>query len=246
MRWGFRIVEDMVDGRQELDGRKRLPFRRFRGASASRVQGLEKPQSELQNRRPSTTRSASCDLCYVACWDGAHRCIRIDGAPTSDLVTATRASIASRPSPNSTLAPRQCAAAFTVDEDECVSLQFVLAGAIQVENCITMERRPRRARRILGAAMQALIRNWNRGYRHADAPGRHPDRRRAHRAVFPRSPSKASVRLTPQACCCSRAASAFITHLNMPFGSCTSSDDETGTAPLRFRLAPPLINFAVS
>jgi dihydropyrimidine dehydrogenase (NAD+) subunit PreA len=70
-----------------------------------------------------------CQLCYTACWDGAHQCIHMDRLPPAPRgITVTpiskRDAVAVR-------VPR-------VDEEECVGCNLC-ALVCPVENCITME-----------------------------------------------------------------------------------------------------------
>ena len=79
-----------------------------------------------------------CDLCYIACWDGAHQCIHLDrpAAPAAHhRDPACRSPIALRatggPTPRRARIPR-------VDEVECVGCNLCWL-VCPVENCITME-----------------------------------------------------------------------------------------------------------
>jgi dihydropyrimidine dehydrogenase (NAD+) subunit PreA len=42
-----------------------------------------------------------CELCYIACWDGAHQCIHLDGAHSTPpaIEAASRARISVTPIP---------------------------------------------------------------------------------------------------------------------------------------------------
>ncbi len=87
-----------------------------------------------------------CDLCYIACWDGAHQCIHIDGHATPESLTeASRHRIAVTPIPKldgvSENGPLRTPPARIprVDEDECVGCNLCWL-VCPVENCITMER----------------------------------------------------------------------------------------------------------
>src|SRR6202040_995211 len=70
-----------------------------------------------------------CDLCYIACWDGAHQCIHIDGAAVNgghalpeSLTAASRARIAVTPIAklDSGQAMNSSVRIPRVDEVECV------------------------------------------------------------------------------------------------------------------------------
>src|SRR5262249_30756503 len=85
-----------------------------------------------------------CDLCYVACWDGAHQCIHLDGhVPPAAIEAASRGRIVTTPiakldkgfeaggrTPPARI-PR-------VDEDECVGCNLCWL-VCPVEHCIAME-----------------------------------------------------------------------------------------------------------
>ncbi len=80
MHYGYRIVEDMCDGL--------LAWMRHKGyASISDFRGLSLPRMQewknlnLNYRVVAKIHRESCigcQLCYTACWDGAHQCIHLD------------------------------------------------------------------------------------------------------------------------------------------------------------------------
>jgi dihydropyrimidine dehydrogenase (NAD+) subunit PreA len=143
MHWGFRIVEDMIDGLKNwMDEKGFRTIEDFRGASLPRVQDwkhLNLNYKIVARINPQTC--IGCDLCYIACWDGAHQCIHIDGhAKPNDLIAATRASIAVTPIPKLDGPPNGARRRIPrVDEDECVGCNLCWL-VCPVENCITMER----------------------------------------------------------------------------------------------------------
>jgi dihydropyrimidine dehydrogenase (NAD+) subunit PreA len=83
-----------------------------------------------------------CELCYIACWDGAHQCIHLDGhARPPELEAAGRARIAV--TPIAKLDAGQAAApphgrVPRVDEVECVGCNLCWL-VCPVPGCITME-----------------------------------------------------------------------------------------------------------
>ena len=94
MHWGFRIVEDMIDGLKNwMDEKGFRTIEDFRGASLPRVQDWKHLNLNYKIvARIDEQKCIGCDLCYIACWDGAHQCIHIDGhAKPAELVAATRA-----------------------------------------------------------------------------------------------------------------------------------------------------------
>lgn len=82
MHYGYRIVEDMADGL--LGWMREKGFRSiddFRGLSLPNVR--EWKQLNLNYRVVAeihADKCIGCQLCYTACWDGAHQCIHLDRA----------------------------------------------------------------------------------------------------------------------------------------------------------------------
>ncbi len=77
MHYGFRIVEDMIEGLESY-----LDAKGFR--SAQEIVGRALPafvdwgNLDLNFRNVARIRPdlcIGCQLCYVACWDGAHQCV---------------------------------------------------------------------------------------------------------------------------------------------------------------------------
>ncbi len=83
MHYGFRIVEDMVDGLSAyLDSKGFSSLNDLRGLAVSRVTDWK--YLDLHAKRVARIdhqKCIGCNLCYIACEDGAHQCI--------DLVDAT-------------------------------------------------------------------------------------------------------------------------------------------------------------
>jgi dihydropyrimidine dehydrogenase (NAD+) subunit PreA len=142
MHWGFRIVEDMIDGLKNwMDEKGFATMEDFRGASLPHVK--EWKQLNLNYKivaRIDAEKCIGCDLCYIACWDGAHQCIHIDGhARPADLTEATRRSIAVTPIPRLDGASSKAVHKRVprVDEDECVGCNLCWL-VCPVDGCITM------------------------------------------------------------------------------------------------------------
>jgi dihydropyrimidine dehydrogenase (NAD+) subunit PreA len=82
MHYGYRIVEDMADGL--LDWMVQKGFETiadFQGLSLPNVK--EWKQLNLNYRVVANIHAdkcIGCQLCYTACWDGAHQCIHLDRA----------------------------------------------------------------------------------------------------------------------------------------------------------------------
>ena len=141
MHYGFRIVEDMIDGLSNwMDEKGFRTIEDFRGKSLPRV--TDWGHLDLNYKivaRIDEAKCIGCDLCYIACWDGAHQCIHIDGSRNpEDLVAHSRQTIAETPAApkvdSTTTPPLRIP---HVDEHECVGCNLCWL-VCPVENCITM------------------------------------------------------------------------------------------------------------
>ena len=144
MHWGFRIVEDLIDGLKNwMDEKGFQTIDDFRGLSLGNV--TEWKHLNLNYKivaRIDPDKCIGCDLCYIACWDGAHQCIHIDGYRTpEDLTAAGRSRITSTPIAklDGLHADGAKARIPKVDESECVGCNLCWL-VCPVENCITMQR----------------------------------------------------------------------------------------------------------
>jgi dihydropyrimidine dehydrogenase (NAD+) subunit PreA len=147
MHWGFRIVEDMIDGLKNwMDEKGFVTIEDFRGRSLPRL--TEWKHLNLNYKivaRIDPSKCIGCDLCYIACWDGAHQCIHIDGfAKPEDLLAASRERITTTPIAKldglGGAGPRPAGPRIPkVDEHECVGCNLCWL-VCPVEDCITMER----------------------------------------------------------------------------------------------------------
>jgi len=137
MHYGYRIVEDMIDGLGNwMDEKGFRTLDDFRGLSLPKV--TEWKHLDLNYKivaRINRDTCIGCDLCYIACWDGAHQCIHLDGHAVPDVVTTPIAKLDSLQTTNratpAVRIPR-------IDEDECVGCNLCWL-VCPVENCITME-----------------------------------------------------------------------------------------------------------
>ncbi|HUI71588.1 MAG TPA: NAD-dependent dihydropyrimidine dehydrogenase subunit PreA [Spirochaetia bacterium] len=147
MHYGYRIVEDMIDGlSQWMDQKGYRTIDDFRGLTLAKM--TEWKHLDLNYKivaRIDPTKCIGCDLCYVACWDGAHQCIHHDGSREAPAArqAASRQRItltpiakldAARAGNGNGGAPRVP----TVDEEECVGCNLC-SLVCPVEGCITME-----------------------------------------------------------------------------------------------------------
>ncbi len=164
MHYGYRIVEDMADGlRNWMRGKGFRTLEDFRGLSVNRV--TEWKHLNLNFKIVATIdeqKCIGCDLCHIACWDGAHQCIHLDRVsgptdghvelhpiPTSHEV-ASRSRITVTPvtrrersqtaglhSPAHGPYPTPLARIPRVDQTECVGCNLC-SCVCPVDNCITM------------------------------------------------------------------------------------------------------------
>jgi dihydropyrimidine dehydrogenase (NAD+) subunit PreA len=147
MHHGFRIVEDMADGLSNwMDEKGFRTIEDFRGLSVPKV--TEWKHLDLNFKivaRIDRDKCIGCDLCYIACWDGAHQCIHLDGHAKPEMAEqASRARIAVTPiakldsvsAPNGKTPPERIP---RVDEQECVGCNLCWL-VCPVERCITTEK----------------------------------------------------------------------------------------------------------
>jgi len=124
MHYGFRIVEDMIEGlSQYMDDHGFQSIEEFRGRALSNV--VDWGDLNLNYKvvaRINHDLCIGCQLCYIACEDGAHQCI--EPYPASGD---------SKKNVNDKLVhvPR-------IIEEECVGCNLC-ALVCPVENCITMK-----------------------------------------------------------------------------------------------------------
>jgi dihydropyrimidine dehydrogenase (NAD+) subunit PreA len=140
MHYGYRIVEDMQDG--------------LRGRSLPTVVSWNQLNLNYQIvARIHEDLCIGCQLCYTACWDGAHQCIHLDRTSPKPDTTLTPAMVEAEAARriSTTPIPKLDAGSIhsnavtpleripRVDEHHCVGCNLC-SLVCPVEGCITMER----------------------------------------------------------------------------------------------------------
>jgi len=124
MHYGFRVVEDMIDGLSAyMDDHGYRTIEDFRGRAVANVQDwgdLDLNYKIIADIREDLC--IGCQLCYVACEDGAHQCI----APYSAAADGKK-----NPNGMGVHVPR-------IIDDECVGCNLC-ALVCPVDGCITMK-----------------------------------------------------------------------------------------------------------
>jgi dihydropyrimidine dehydrogenase (NAD+) subunit PreA len=142
MHFGFRIVEDMIGGLSEwMDSKGFRTLEDFRGLSVGRVtewRNLDLNFKIVARIHPDLC--IGCQLCYTACWDGAHQCIHVKPYAQPEQEAADhRETIVLTPTTPTVSHEVPRARIPQVDEQECVGCNLCYL-VCPVEHCITMER----------------------------------------------------------------------------------------------------------
>ncbi len=118
MHHGFRIVEDMIEGLETFmdeKGYKTIGQLAGRAVSAFVDWGdLDLAYKIIANI--DAAKCIGCELCYIACWDGAHQCIAKADAPNESGIKIPR-----------------------ILEDQCTGCNLC-SLVCPVDGCITMRR----------------------------------------------------------------------------------------------------------
>ena len=113
MHYGFRIVEDMISGlNQYLDSKGMKSVNELRSRAISNLKDWGDLDMNYKSiAHINTDKCIGCQLCYIACEDGAHQAISLPN--------------------NGGIAP-------SIKKEECVGCNLC-ALVCPVENCITMK-----------------------------------------------------------------------------------------------------------
>jgi dihydropyrimidine dehydrogenase (NAD+) subunit PreA len=162
MHYGYRIVEDMAEGLEYWMRSKGFnSIEDFRGLSLPRVTDWKHLNLNYKIvARIDEQKCIGCDLCHIACWDGAHQCIHLDRAagpvdgPVELHLTPAAIEAHSRVQTSATPVTRKeralnpaahgpyptpLARIPRVDETECVGCNLC-SLVCPVDECITMVR----------------------------------------------------------------------------------------------------------
>ena len=142
MHRGFRIVGDMIEGLSEyLDSRGMKSVSELTGAAVPGFRewgDLDLNYHVVAEIREDTC--IGCQLCHVACMDGAHQCIHLPGeTPVPGHVAPRAAQAAERAKAATADEPWRVP---WVDETECVGCNLC-ALVCPVDGCIVMAERRR-------------------------------------------------------------------------------------------------------
>jgi dihydropyrimidine dehydrogenase (NAD+) subunit PreA len=159
MHYGYRIVEDMIDGLSEwMDAKGFATVDDFRGKSLPKV--TEWKNLNLNYKIVAQIDEAlciGCQLCHIACWDGAHQCIhtdRVSGPVDGHVEVHAKPRLAGAETIVVTPIPKLDPPTVhegpyktsleripRVDETECVGCNLC-SLVCPVDQCITMVERP--------------------------------------------------------------------------------------------------------
>jgi dihydropyrimidine dehydrogenase (NAD+) subunit PreA len=145
MHYGYRIVEDMIDGLSEyLDSKGMKSVNELRGLA---VDGYKDwGQLDLNYNvvaKIDQDKCIGCQLCYTACRDGAHQCIHVKETDctawhgASDHGEAPRIQVEKAVFHSTSEGAGNSRVPF-IDEKECIGCNLC-ALVCPVEDCITME-----------------------------------------------------------------------------------------------------------
>ena len=138
MHYGYRIVDDMIEGLSDyLDDKGMKSVNELRGrATAQYKEWGELDLSYKVVADIDADKCIGCHLCYVACMDGAHQCVHLPGRSAEESKKAGHYHVPE------VIPMRQVAASGAVvpfvDEQECIGCNLC-ALVCPVPTCITMK-----------------------------------------------------------------------------------------------------------
>jgi dihydropyrimidine dehydrogenase (NAD+) subunit PreA len=143
MHYGYRIVEDMIEGLSDwLDERGMRSVSELRGRAVPQYQewgDLDLSYRVVADIDPE--KCIGCQLCHVACMDGAHQCIHLPGRTEAEARAAGHTHIP-RVIPDRAVVAKPSAGPLSrvpfVDEEECIGCNLC-ALVCPVSGCITMK-----------------------------------------------------------------------------------------------------------
>jgi dihydropyrimidine dehydrogenase (NAD+) subunit PreA len=145
MHYGFRIVEDMIEGLSDfLDEKGMKSVMELRGRAVPAYQewgDLDLSYKLVAKINPD--KCIGCQLCYTACMDGSHQCIHVPGRTEEESRRAGHTHIP-KDIPNHVVTAKAGtpgARVPFVDEPECVGCNLCQL-VCPVPDCITMEEIP--------------------------------------------------------------------------------------------------------
>jgi dihydropyrimidine dehydrogenase (NAD+) subunit PreA len=142
MHWGYRIIEDLTEGFSDyLDSKGMRSVAELTGAALPGF--VEWGDLDLNHHviaEIDENLCIGCQLCHVACHDGAHQCIHLPGTAPIPGHVAPEAEHARRRAREA--APGAPYRVPWVDETECVGCNLC-AIVCPVDGCITMVERRR-------------------------------------------------------------------------------------------------------
>jgi dihydropyrimidine dehydrogenase (NAD+) subunit PreA len=141
MHYGYRIVEEMVEGLSDfLDSKGMKSVNELRGlALPSYAEWGELDLNYNIKAKIDADKCIGCNLCYVACMDGAHQCIHQPGRTHEESVQAGHYHIPHEVPAIAVRSPGGVGRFVPfVDRDECVGCNLC-ALVCPVSGCITME-----------------------------------------------------------------------------------------------------------